>query len=168
MLKLHINFKEFILIIIIIILLTSNILLLVNQSHSKKDNLTINEITFHKNENGKYDEEKQYYNKISYYKFKQKLKSDELSIIAITDTSSNTYNAFISMINKLSYTYEEEIYVLELNDLSPQNLAAFTEYDERFNSLESDYIITIRNNKILSLTEYDKENLNKIIEGIGE
>ena len=57
---------------------------------------------------------------------------------------------------------------MKVNKLSKKNEKAFYNLDDRFKDLESNYIITVSNKKILSITTYDNEQLNKLIEGLGE
>ena len=72
------------------------------------------------------------------------------------------------MINKTAYYKNTKIYLLELSKLSKKNEVSFYEIDERFKELESNYIITVSNNEILSITTFDNSKINLIIEGLGE
>ena len=84
------------------------------------------------------------------------------------DNSSNTYNKFIEMINKLSYYKSTKIYLLELSKLSKKDEISFLEIDNHLKELETNYIITIKNKQIISITTFDNDNINFIIEGLGE
>ena len=99
---------------------------------------------------------------------KKLLKKEELITVAIVDNSSNTYNKFIEMINKLSYYKSTKIYLLELSKLSKKDELSFLEIDNRLKKLETNYIITIKNKQIISITTFDNDNINFIIEGLGE
>ena len=52
--------------------------------------------------------------------------------------------------------------------LSKKNEVSFYNLDNRFKNLESNYIITVSNKKILSITTFNNDELSKIIEGLGE
>lgn len=115
-----------------------------------------------------YDSNKKYYKAIDYTKFKQYFKGDKLRTIAVIDNSSTTYNKFLETINKIVFYKNTNIYLLETSKLSRMNLIDFYEIDDRFGDLSSNYIITVQDNKILSLTIFQNEDLNLIEEGIGE
>lgn len=72
------------------------------------------------------------------------------------------------MINKIAYYKNTKIYLLEINKLSKKNTIAFYELDERLSSLETNYILSVSNNQILSITTFTNDKLNKIVEGLGE
>ena len=82
--------------------------------------------------------------------------------------TSNTSNKFLETINKIVFYKNTNIYLLELNKLSKKNLISYYELDENFKNLESNYLITIKDNKILSLVTFTNEDLNILEEGIGE
>lgn len=152
---------------IIILLIVSNIYFLYNYLTIEKEDDTIEEILFTPTKED-YQEEKKYYAPIKFSKFKKIYKSDKVTTIAVIDNSSNTYNKFIEMINKTAYYKNTKIYLLELSKLSKKNEIAFYELDEGLINLETNYLITVSNNKILSITTFENENINKIIEGLGE
>ena len=150
-----------ILIIILLILVVSNVYFINKLSNQPE------EYVYEKVE-GSYDKNKEYYKRIKYSKFKKYLKSDKERVIAVLDNSSNTYNKFLEVINKIAYYRRINIYLLETSKLSNKDVIAFYNIDERFKELNSNYIMVVRNNKILSITTFNNEYLNKFEEGIGE
>ena len=151
----------------ILILSTTNVLLLYKYLNVDKEIKVTQEVLF-KETNKDFNNDNKYYASIKYKKFNELLKDDKLSTIAIVDNSSKTYNKFIEMINKLSYYKNTKIYLLEISSLSKKNEIKFYETDERLNELESNYIITVSNNHIISITTFENSDINLIIEGIGE
>ena len=115
-----------------------------------------------------YNKENKYYANIKYKKFEELWKSNKISTIAIVDNSTTTYNKFIEMINKLAYYKNTKIYLLETSKLSKKEEIKFFDLNKKFSELETNYIITISNKKIVSVTTFNNEKLNEIIEGIGE
>lgn len=168
MLKIKKNTIIFILLIIVILILLIVNIYLFNETAQDKDKVMVTEEFVYEKVEGDFDKDKTYYKRISYSKFKKYFKSDKLRIVAIIDNSSNTYNKFLEVINKIAYYRRTNIYLLETSKLSNKNEAEFYNIDDRFKDLESNYIITIRNNKVLSLTTFDNEYLNKLEEGLGE
>ena len=151
----------------ILILSTTNVLLLYKYLNVDKEIKVTQEVLF-KETNKDFNNDNKYYASIKYKKFNELLKDDKVSTIAIVDNSSKTYNKFIEMINKLSYYKNTKIYLLEVSSLSKKNEIKFYETDERLNELESNYIITVSNNHIISITTFENSDINLIIEGIGE
>jgi 3-dehydroquinate dehydratase len=72
------------------------------------------------------------------------------------------------MINKMAYYHNIKMYVLEINKLSRKNEIAFYDLDERLPKLESNYILTISKNKIISITTFDNEKINLIVKEMSE
>lgn len=151
----------------ILILSTTNVLLLYKYLNVDKG-IKVTQEVFFKETNKEFNNENKYYASIKYKKFNELLKDDKVSTIAIVNNSSKTYNKFIEMINKLSYYKNTKIYLLEISSLSKKNEIKFYETDERLNELESNYIITVSNNHIISITTFENSDINLIIEGIGE
>lgn len=151
----------------ILILSTTNVLLLYKYLNVDKEIKVTQEVLF-KETNKDFNNDNKYYASIKYKKFNELLKDNKVSTIAIVDNSSKTYNKFIEMINKLSYYKNTKIYLLEISSLSKKNEIKFYETDERLNELESNYIITVSNNHIISITTFENSDINLIIEGIGE
>lgn len=156
-----------ILIIILLILVVSNVYFINKLSNQQDEGYITEEYVYEKIE-GSYDKNKEYYKRIKYSKFKKYLKSDKERVIAVLDNSSNTYNKFLEVINKIAYYRRINIYLLETSKLSNKDVIAFYNIDERFKELNSNYIMVVRNNKILSITTFNNEYLNKFEEGIGE
>ena len=151
-----------VLITLTIIFFISNIFLLY-KLNSKPDSKKVIEEVLYKETQKKYDNNKKYYTNINYKKLKKLFKKDDLITIAIIDNSSNTYNNFIEMINKISYYKSTKIYLLELSKLSNKDEISFFELDNRLKELESNYIISIKNKKIISITTFDNANINFIL-----
>ncbi len=160
------NYNIFLIVIIVILVLT-NIVLLYNYNKELKDEPAIEEVLF-KPTKDKFNPQNKYYATIQYSKFKTLYKSNNITTIAIIDNTSNTYNKFKEMINKTAYYKNTKIYLLELSKLSRKNEIAFYNLDQRLAKLETNYIITVSKNKILSITTFDNSELSKIIEGLGE
>ncbi len=160
------NYNIF-LIVIIIILSITNIILLYHHNKDLKEEPIVEEVLFKATED-KFNPKNKYYATIQYSKFKTLYRGKNVSTIAIIDNSSNTYNKFKEMINKTAYYKNTKIYLLELSKLSRKNEIAFYNLDQRLAKLETNYIITVSKNKILSITTFDNSELSKIIEGLGE
>ncbi len=168
MLNKKINIIEKItLIIIIIILVISNIYFIYKSYQTSKQSI-INEENIYEKIDDKYDKNKKYYKTINYKTFIHYFEGSNLKTIAVIDNSSNTYEKFLETINKISFYKRTNIYLLETSKLSKKNEISFYEIDERLSTLKSDYLITVKEEKILSLTSFDNINLNLIEEGIGE
>lgn len=116
-----------------------------------------------KDKDTNYNENKTYYKNIKYSEFTSLYKADEISVIAIVDNTSYTYEKFIELINKTSYYKDITINLLELSKLSKKNEIAFYEIDERFSKLESDYIIVVKDKKILTLIGFESADLNTLL-----
>lgn len=162
--------KHSINILLIIILITStllNILIITKYQELKKEDITIEQVLFTKT-NDNYSKDEKYYANIKYKKFNELWTSDKISTIAIVDNSSTTYNKFKQMINKTAYYKNTKIYLLETSKLSKKDEKKFYEKDKRLSELETNYIITISNKKIVSITTFDNNELNKIIERLGD
>ncbi len=154
--------KKF-LIFIIIILLILDITLLIKYI-TKGDEKTPEPEIIHII--AKYDNSKMYYSQLTYADFKKLYKSTKLSYIAVTDRTSGTYGEYIELINRYSFNNQRKIYLLEKNKLSPNDLKSFYELDERLSQIESNYFILIKDNKIITITEFKDETLNVIIESL--
>ena len=155
------------LIIVILILVMSNIYFF-NETMQNKGEVIVTEEYVYEKVEGNFDENKEYYKRINFKKFKKYLSSDKLRVIAVIDNTSKTYNKFLEVLNKIAYYRRTNIYLLETSKLSNKNEVAFYDIDERFKKLNSDYIIVVSGGKILSITTFDEEFLNKVEEGIGE
>ena len=72
------------------------------------------------------------------------------------------------MINKMAYYKSTKMYVIRLNKLTTKQEVEFYNLDEKLSKLESNYIITVSNSKILSITTFDEEKINVIEKELGE
>jgi len=166
--KTHNKFTiNIIFIVIIVLLVISNIYFIFSYKEIDKEERVIEEVLFVET-NDEYNATKKYYATLNYTKFKKKYKSKDITTIAVVDNSTNTYNKFIELVNKMSYYKNTKMYLLEINKLSRKNEIAFYNLDDRLRDLETNYIITVSNNKIISITTFENTELNKIIEGLGE
>ena len=118
--------------------------------------------------NGNYSKDKKYYAVVNFKTFKKIIKSNEVTTVAIVDNTSNTSQMFNEMINKMSYYHNIKMYVLELNKLSRKNEIAFYDIDERLPKLESNYIVTFCNNKVISIATFEKDKINLIVKEMSE
>ena len=149
-------------ILIILLLIISNIYF-INKSNQKETN-TVEEIVFyHKETKENYNEKKKYYQKISYSKFNTMFKKNEVYNFAIVDSTSNTYNSFITLINQITYHKGLKLFVLDISELSKKNNVAFLDIDERLANLESNYIMTTKKKKIISLTEIESSAIGTLV-----
>lgn len=161
------NKINIVIIVIIVFLVLTNLILLSACLTLKDKDIDTQEILFTQTTE-EFEEDKKYYATLKYPKFKSLYKSDKVSTIAIVDNSTSTYNKFIEMINKTAYYKNTKIYLLKVNTLSKKNEVAFYNLDDRFKELDTNYIITVSNKKILTITTFNNKELNKIIEGLGE
>lgn len=154
-------------IVIIVFLILTNIILLSACLTLKEKDTEPEEVLYTLTEDD-FNQEKKYYTTLKYSKFKKLYKSDKVTTIAIVDNSTSTYNKFIEAINKTAYYKSTKIQLLKINKLSKKDLVSFYNLDDRFKELDTNYIITVSNKKILSITTFNNQELNKLIEGLGE
>jgi len=154
--------KKFLIFIIILLLILDLVLLIkyINKGNEKQPEPEIIHII------AKYDNSKMYYSQLTYADFKKLYKSNKLSYIAVTDKSSGTYGEYIELINRYSFNNNRKIYLLEKNKLSTNDLKAFYEIDERLEQLETNYFILVKDNKIITITEFKDETLDVIIQSL--
>ena len=152
--------------ILIFFLLVSNIILI--NTHSLNDKEELEEIVYFRKTEDKYSADKKYYAQISYKKFKKLYKANNISTIAVIDSKSNVSQMFIKMINKMAYYKSTKIYTIEINKLSNKQEVAFYNLDDRLGELDSNYIITVCNSNIVSITTFDEDNINIIEKELGE
>lgn len=155
-------------IITIIFLTISNIHLNNKLDSLKKDEEQLEIIKYCPKEDSKYNDKKVYYNTLNYKTFKKLMTKNTVVTIGIVDKKTSTSNKFIEYINRLSYNNNKSYYLMDINKLSKKNLVAFYELDERLKELDNNYIITIKKNKIISITMIDEEEINTLIERFGE
>ncbi len=153
--------------IIIFFLLVSNIILI--NTHSLNDTpVEVEEIVYFKPTKEKYNAKNKYYAEIGFKKFKKLYKAKTVTTIAIIDSKSNVSQTFIKMLNKIAYYKSTKIYVIKLNKLTTKQEVEFYNLDKKLSKLESNYIITVNNGKIISTTTFDTEKINLIEKDLGE
>lgn len=151
--------------IIILALLIINIIF-INKSMNIEGEFK--EQVYYTKAEGTYDNNKKYYTNLDYKNLKKLYKSQNTSTIAVIDNSSKIYNKFIELTNKIAFYNNTKIYLLETSKLSNKNEIAFYNLDERLKKLDTNYIITVCNNKIISITTFEESEINRIIKGLGE
>lgn len=155
------------LILIILVLTISNIMLFQKYKDTDKEQLQL--IKFCPQEiDSEYNENTKYYTELNYKTFKKLMKKNNVITIGIVDKNTTTSDKFRHLLNKYTYDNNTNSYMLDISKLSQKNLIAFYELDERLPELESNYIITIKKNKILSITTIENEEINTILESLGE
>lgn len=148
--------------LIIILLIISNIYFI--NKGNKEEQSTVEEIVFYQKETKEnYNEKKKYYQTINYSKFNTMYKKNEVYTFAIVDSTSNTYNSFMTLINQVTYYKGMKIFVLDISELSKKNNVAFLDIDERLSDLESNYLITTKKKKIISLTEIESSAIGALV-----
>ncbi len=155
--------KTIIQFLVIILLLGTNIFTYYKYKTKKNPecSLCTSEI---EDQEGKYNSDKKYYKEIDFKEFKKLYTGKEIATIAITDNSSSTYEKFIEYVNKKAYYEKTNINLIEISKLSKKNEIDFFELDERFSKLDSDYIIIVKENKVLEIIQVSREDLNILIE----
>ena len=156
-----------IILLLIVIVLTITNVVFVNKYFElfTEDKKEIIEFVPTENE---YSADKKYYATINYKTFKKLIKTADVTTIAIVDNKSNTSQMFNEMINKMAYYHNTKIYVLELNKLKRKDEIAFYDLDERLSKLEYNYLISVSNSKIISVTTFNQEKINLIVKEMSE
>ena len=142
-------------IILLLILLLTGILIILN---TKKENIQTNEIKETKNKKKKIN------NEIDFKQFQNYLKKEKVYTFAITDSNSNISLKFTELINTMSTNNNEKIYILKIDKLSKKEKAKYYNIAKELSSLESNFIIKTYDNKIIQITTFDKDNIDKLIE----
>ncbi len=151
--------------LLIVLLIILNLNLNKKLSNAEKQQATDQPcLTERKKDDSKYSDSQKNYKEINYKTFKKLYKGKESATIAVVDNTSNTYDKFIEFINKTSYYNDLNINLLITSKLSKKNLVDFYELDDRFADLESNYIIVVKNNKVLALVELSNVDLVDLIE----
>lgn len=151
--------------LLIVLLIILNLNLNKKLSNAEKQQATDQPcLTERKKDDSKYSDSQKNYKEINYKTFKKLYKGKESVTIAVVDNTSNTYDKFIEFINKTSYYNDLNINLLITSKLSKKNLVDFYELDDRFVDLESNYIIVVKNNKVLALVELSNVDLVDLIE----
>ncbi len=155
------------LIIIIILLIVSNLHFIKKSKNVDNDKLEVIKYC-PLNIDGQYNSKTKYYTTLNYKTFKKLMTKNTIATIGIVDSTSSTSNKFTEYVNKQSYYNNTNMYILDVSKLSKKDLIAFYELDEQLKDIEGSYIITIKKNKLLSITIIDNEQLNVLLERYGE
>ena len=154
------NTLQFIVIILLIIL---NVCTLIKYHNKKSEECTLCLTEIDKKDT-QYNKDKKYYKEIKFNDFKKLYKGKEMATIAVTDNSSQTHDMFVEYINKKAYYENANINLIELSKLSKKNEIAFFDLNEKFAKLDTDYIVYVKDNKIISVIEFSKEDLNSLVD----
>ena len=158
--------SKYFFIIIILILIITNICLAISYYH--KDIIqSVEEIKYLYIEN-EYNKKEKYYEKIDYKKLNKLLKDNKVHTIAIINNNSNTAIKYKELINKTAYYNRIKICLIDTSSLTKKELISFYEIDERLAKQNDNYIITIKNRKILSITTFELDKINEIIKEMGD
>ena len=155
--------RFYIIIICICIILTRLNISIATKPSNCNDNEEITIVNKSYTYNDKYDEKERYYNKTNYKTFDKIFNEKKVYTIAITNNKSNTKDSFIKLVNKVSYFNNENIYLLNINDLSKKDKAKYYNLNNELKDLKEDCIIKTYNKKIIAKTIYNKNNISKII-----
>ena len=152
------------LMILLVVLLSISNIYFINKSNKKIESNNVEEIVFYQKESKEnYNEKKKYYKEITYSKFNSMYKKNEIYNFAIVDSTSNTYNSFLTLINQITYNKGLNLFVLDLSKLSKKNNVTFLDIDDRLANLESNYLITTKQKKIISLTEIENSQIGALV-----
>ena len=135
-----------------------------HQSQIDNDKEKINIVNKNYSYKEKFNEKKVYYNKTNYKTINKIFNEKKVYTIAITNNKSNTRDIFIKLINKISFYNNENIYLINISDLSKKNKAKYYNLNKELKNLKEDCIIKIYNKKIIAKTTFTKNNINKIID----
>ena len=158
--------KKYIYIIIILVLIITNVCLAI--SFYNKNNQEIIEEIKYVPTNKEYNSKEKYYKKIDYKKFNKLSKDNKVHAIAIINNNSNTSTKYKELINKVAYYNRIKIYLLDTSSLNKKDLISYNEIDERLSKQEDNYIIIIKNKKILAITTFELDKINEIIKEMGD
>ena len=158
--------SKYIYIGIIFILIITNLCLAISYYH--KDNQEIIEEIKYVPTKNEYNKKEKYYDKVDYKKLKKILKDNKVHTIAVMDNNSSTAPKYKELINKMAYYNRIKICLVDTSSLNKKELISFYEIDERLSKQEENYIITVKNSKILSLTTFELDKINEIIKEMGD
>ncbi len=153
--------KKKLTIFLLIISIIINIYL-INKDKKKIYKEEINIIEKTKEESEVYNKNKKYYTKLNYKKFIKLYKDNKIHIIAITNNLNNSKNKFINYINKCNYYDNKTTFLLIPDELSKKNQAKYYNLNELFN-YKGNYIIKVKNSKILSVTYIEDKYLDELL-----
>ena len=156
--------KLYITITCILIILTLINVYISTKPQTYNDKEEINIINKNYSYKEKFNEKKVYYNKTNYKTINKIFNEKKVYTIAITNNKSNTRDIFIKLINKISFYNNENIYLINISDLSKKNKAKYYNLNKELKNLKEDCIIKIYNKKIIAKTTFTKNNINKIID----
>lgn len=151
---------------IILILIITNMCLAISYYHRDIQE-TIQEIKYIPTKE-EYNNKEKYYEKIDYKRLNKILKDNKVHTIAVVNNNSSTALKYRELINKTAYYNRIKICLIDTNSLSKKELISFYEIDERLSKQDDNYIITIKNNKILSITTFELDKINEIIKEMGD
>ena len=156
--------KLYITITCILIVLTLINVYISTKPQKDNDKEKINIVNKNYSYKEKFNEKKVYYNKTNYKTINKIFNEKKVYTIAITNNKSNTRDIFIKLINKISFYNNENIYLINISDLSKKNKAKYYNLNKELKNLKEDCIIKIYNKKIIAKTTFTKNNINKIID----
>ena len=156
--------KLYITITCILIILTLINVYISTKPQTYNDKEEINIINKNYSYKEKFNEKKVYYNKTNYKTINKIFNEKKVYTIAITNNKSNTRDIFIKLINKISFYNNENIYLINISDLSKKNKAKYYNLNKELKNLKEDCIIKIYNKKIIAKTIFTKNSINKIID----
>ena len=156
--------KLYITITCILIVLTLINVYISTKPQTYNDKEEINIVNKNYSYKEKFNEKKVYYNKTNYKTINKIFNEKKVYTIAITNNKSNTRDIFIKLINKISFYNNENIYLINISDLSKKNKAKYYNLNKELKNLKEDCIIKIYNKKIIAKTTFTKNNINKIID----
>ena len=156
--------KLYITITCILIVLTLINVYISTKPQTYNDKEEINIINKNYSYKEKFNEKKVYYNKTNYKTINKIFNEKKVYTIAITNNKSNTRDIFIKLINKISFYNNENIYLINISDLSKKNKAKYYNLNKELKNLKEDCIIKIYNKKIIAKTIFTKNSINKIID----
>jgi hypothetical protein len=156
--------KLYITITCILIVLTLINVYISTKPQTDNDKEKINIVNKNYSYKERFNEKKVYYNKTNYKTINKIFNEKKVYTIAITNNKSNTRDIFIKLINKISFYNNENIYLINISDLSKKNKAKYYNLNKELKNLKEDCIIKIYNKKIIAKTTFTKNNINKIID----
>lgn len=156
--------KLYITITCILIVLTLINVYISTKPQTDNDKEEINIVNKNYSYKERFNEKKVYYNKTNYKTINKIFNEKKVYTIAITNNKSNTRDIFIKLINKISFYNNENIYLINISDLSKKNKAKYYNLNKELKNLKEDCIIKIYNKKIIAKTTFTKNNINKIID----
>ena len=143
--------KLYITITCILIILTLINVYISTKPQTYNDKEEINIINKNYSYKEKFNEKKVYYNKTNYKTINKIFNEKKVYTIAITNNKSNTRDIFIKLINKISFYNNENIYLINISDLSKKNKAKYYNLNKELKNLKDDCIIKIYNKKITKI-----------------